>query len=775
MRAHKLGRVVGMSAYELAVSEGYEGTLEAWLESLKYDHSDEYKQFTETIEQARKDIETGKNEIKTSVSKIRDLVTNSLTDIENARKKGVDEVNTAGTSAVNEIKSKKNTALTDISSAETTALTSLADALEKAVKSINEKGTRWEQQLKDSGEKAQFDYNQNAAEKTTSFDTHVSETQTALDKHIKEKQDAFDSNATEKQTVFDENADQKTSEFDAHTEQIQTDISQLKEELTTTTSRVTTVEEDKADKSALALTDRKVDALWKLNQGISYEFQTDGAEAYQKTVPSGAKMANIKSIGGKTIVWNQLITISQTSSITNNGVEYVNNLDGSWTLNGIAEGLSNIDVHLKKTINIKKAHKYLLFGCNESSKTETTRIWFQSSKAFPAGNRIYNGIIVEALDDDKLGEYFFYIYDKNEINARWYPQFFDLTKMFGAGNEPSTVEEFEALFPEDYYPYDAGTLVSASVNEIMEQARNLLIPTDNLPQTDSGITYVRNVDGTVTCNGTSTSYSKMKVGNIKLEKGKTYVLGSNDVRIMREVDGIRKTVQSGIGTFTVSDENIDAYVEIALNINTTYKNYIVKPFVTEGTAGYAQYHREVYPIPQSILDLPGYGWSVGNVCNEVDWEKKKYVQRIEQIDLGSLKWRYYAEKNVFYASELREISKSINILCPGYETYISSINNIGNKNIKNNANDQIYIRDDDYNGDVQLFNQAIQGMILYYELADSIITNISDLIPEGFLEAMESEAGGSLTFANSNGDGYRIPVSNTIEYAVKLSEVASDD
>ncbi len=34
---------------------------------------------------------------------------------------------------------------------------------------------------------------------------------------------------------------------------------------------------------------------------------------------------------------------------------------------------------------------------------------------------------------------------------------FDLTEMFGAGNEPATEEEFKALFPKDYYPYNAGT------------------------------------------------------------------------------------------------------------------------------------------------------------------------------------------------------------------------------------------------------------------------------------------------------------------------------
>lgn len=71
-------------------------------------------------------------------------------------------------------------------------------------------------------------------------------------------------------------------------EQNKKDVDLLKEDLTS-----------KADKASLVKTDRKLDALWKLNQGISYEFQTDNTEAYQKTVPSGAKMVSIKSIGGK--------------------------------------------------------------------------------------------------------------------------------------------------------------------------------------------------------------------------------------------------------------------------------------------------------------------------------------------------------------------------------------------------------------------------------------------------------------------------------------------
>lgn len=67
--------------------------------------------------------------------------------------------------------------------------------------------------------------------------------------------------------------------------------------------------------------------------------------------------------------------------------------------------------------------------------------------------------------------------------------------------------------------------------------------------------------------------------------------------------------------------------------------------------------------------------------------------------------------------------------------------------------------------------QAVQGVMLYYELANPIITDISTLIDDDFLRNLTVEAGGSVTFKNSNGDSYRIPVPSEEEYVVKLSEV----
>lgn len=54
-------------------------------------------------------------------------------------------------------------------------------------------------------------------------------------------------------------------------------------------------------------------------------------------------------------------------------------------------------------------------------------------------------------------------------NIDCYINYYDLTTMFGSGNEPVNVEEFEKMFPADYYPYNAGEIVSTGTESIVEQ------------------------------------------------------------------------------------------------------------------------------------------------------------------------------------------------------------------------------------------------------------------------------------------------------------------
>lgn len=76
----------------------------------------------------------------------------------------------------------------------------------------------------------------------------------------------------------------------------------------------------------------------------------------------------------------------------------------------------------------------------------------------------------------------------------------------------------------------------------------------------------------------------------------------------------------------------------------------------------------------------------------------------------------------------------------------------------------------DYETKTYTQNNAVDGAEVK-ALDTPIVTDISSLIPDDFLRNIEVEAGGSITFKNSNGDSYRIPVPNEEEYIVKLSEV----
>lgn len=196
---------------------------------------------------------------------------------------------------------------------------------------------------------------------------------------------------------------------------------------------------------------------------------------------------------------------------------------------------------------------------------------------------------------------------------------------------------------------------------------------------------------------------------------------------------------------------------------------------------YAPFHRNVYQIPEAIKALPGYGWSAGTARNYVDYENKKYYQCVNSVDLGTLEWLYRPEQQRFYAiadSITGKFSESFgivpNIVVAKYD--IVCFNDITTKtdNMKasavKTANDYITIRNTAYT-DATAFKQAMSGVILYYELANPIITDISTLIDDDFLRNVEVEAGGTITFKNSSNDSYRIPVPSEEEYIVKLSEV----
>lgn len=430
------------------------------------------------------------------------------------------------------------------------------------------------------------------------------------------------------------------------------------------TTAVGKIAENTVEIANVKLTDkelkRRVDALFDIGQGVTHKFETDSETAYQKAVPTGGKLMSVKNIGGRSIVFNQSF---QPRKGANNGVTVTADSDGTITINGTT---TSTYINFKNiTPEQNKIGKYMfkLLVLNNPDNINISFGFLNRGKPTPTINRgssavIYNQTQSEVLLGKSTGLSGFTtgtVFNDVKIKI----QIFDLTVMFGSGNEPSTVEEFEKIFPADYYPYNAGEIVSAGTEEV-----------------------------------------------------------------------------------AVGD--------------TAHK------------------------IPEAIKALPGYGWSAGTARNYVDYENKRYVQCVDSVDLGTLEWSYRSEQQRFYAiadSITGKFSESFgivpNIIVAKYDAVC--LNDITTKtdNMKVSAvkttNDYITIRNTAYT-DATAFKQAMSGVMLYYELANPIVTDISALIDDDFLRNIEVEAGGSVTFKNSN-DNYHIPVPSEEEYVVKLSEV----
>ena len=389
---------------------------------------------------------------------------------------------------------------------------------------------------------------------------------------------------------------------------------------------------------------RRVNALYSIGQGITHQFETDSETAYQKTVPTGAKLMSVKSIGGHSEVIDGEIVSAGTESVVEQGKNLLN-ADDYYAAYKQSDG------------------SYL----NNSSDFAGINI--------PIGNYIGKTLIATL---------------KATVSSQP-TSFFWLARINGTRIESS---------------YAKGERVPANTTGI---ARLTFTP--------------------------------------KTQK-----------------DTLSMTYGQGTGDVIVRD------IQIELGDTPTT---------------YAPFHRNVYQIPEVIKALPGYGWSAGTARNYVDYENKRYVQCVNSVDLGTLTWTAgggISSRTVFIASSRKICGQKLsynsaiasNILCSKY--LAKSQNEVWSDaapvGIATNAtiDGYVYVNDTAYT-DATAFKQAMQGVMLYYELETPIVTDISSLIPDDFLRNIEVEAKGSVTFKNSNGDDYRIPVPSEEEYIVKLSEV----
>ena len=169
--------------------------------------------------------------------------------------------------------------------------------------------------------------------------------------------------------------------------------------------------------------------------------------------------ARIKKIKGNTIVWNQLAKIRPTKTI--NGVTIESMGDGSYKVYTEKDTPSTGKVEFHIEDSLQGVGRKLFISGSPVDSTTGTYCLVSSPRA-----ELGYGTIIETVTE--YSGLTIFVNENITINTPiiFRPQLIDLTLMFGAGNEPTTASEFRTYFPESYYPYNPGELISLNHEKI---------------------------------------------------------------------------------------------------------------------------------------------------------------------------------------------------------------------------------------------------------------------------------------------------------------------
>jgi hypothetical protein len=288
--------------------------------------------------------------------------------------------------------------------------------------------------------------------------------------------------------------------------------------------------------------------------------------------------------------------------------------------------------------------------------------------------------------------------------------------MFGAGNETTTVAEFEEVYNKDYYAYDLGTPKNVDI---------------------SGLKTI----GYNAWNGTVARVVKGELGS---GKNNGYeVLGTyTTIDFAKTIDGVKTelTVYNDLGYDYILPPT-DGYVWIN-GADATSWLHLVWSKGADTSGEVPEYWDSTRAIDSSLYFPNGmHGVKVwnGGVATEVYDEllPNKYIKKFGVVDLGSLAWGIgddglATERALAALSGIKhslDNTTIANVFCSKYvaSTNAKTYSHTNDKIISVHAtNDAIYIYDSALIGKTGAeVKTALSGVYLVYELATYVETAIS--------------------------------------------------
>lgn len=291
---------------------------------------------------------------------------------------------------------------------------------------------------------------------------------------------------------------------------------------------------------------------------------------------------------------------------------------------------------------------------------------------------------------------------------------FDLTEMFGAGNEPTTVDEFSALYPLSYYAYSEPTIKGMSAHGIKTVGFN-------------NFSSARAKNGVLTSRGTITTSYVYYVDTFK-------VLPNTDYYLKDVANGYNTITyaiyNSSMGTISTGNISIGSAINVSSAVKTPYnaaymavvchKDYIGSCCVNirhsrihDGE--YHDYEEHTLSLPEIGKYFPMGMHCVGDVYDEISSEG--VVVRFNTVYLQSLEWAYDSASQAFYATLPTTIGS--NAMSDMY----TFVNKASARELAEGemcpGRDMVYIKDSNYS-DVESFREHITASLFVYQRGEPL-------------------------------------------------------
>ena len=417
--------------------------------------------------------------------------------------------------------------------------------------------------------------------------------------------------------------------------------------------------------------------------------------------------AVIRRIKGNTSVWGQLANINETFVNIGNRYIITRNDDGSVTIKRdptITEGYW-CALDMDKSYR-NSSHEYLFYAdvsvSGVASSTDSCRVSVYDLSTASGNNTQFrsNGrhtfcCFGTPLTSTTNWQFAFFAYGVAELTIHNL-QCFDLTAIFCAGNEPTTLEEFKRLYPDSYYPY------------CEPQVRSMRA---------TGIE-------TIGFNAFNGEYAEV-LGDMQ------YCLCGDFTSI-----GFSDTIGGDITDITIPEDGIytppkRGYIYAS---STNICIHLVHSGVCNGE--YHDYWKSMRTLPDIAKYFPDGMHGIGDVYDEINEENA--IKRFGVVDLGTLSWRSTTASNGtrrWQTTSLISLIKGTpatgfgNMRCIKYDVVSANNTWFNVKGISVDLSGYLYIYDSDKDAattPVADFVASLQGVMLVYELAEPIVTPVTE-------------------------------------------------